>query len=46
MLGTGLRIFDEAGARKPLHLVDTRKIGDELVLYSYEFVGDTARMRS
>jgi dihydrofolate reductase len=37
VLGTGLRIFDEAGGRKPLHLVDTRKIGDDLAFYTYQF---------
>ena len=38
VLGTGLRIFDEASGKKPLHLVNTRKIGDGLVFYTYEFV--------
>jgi len=38
VLGTGLRIFDETSDKKPLHLVDTRKIGDGLVFYTYEFV--------
>lgn len=36
VLGTGLRIFDETSDKKPLHLVDTRKIGDGLVFYTYE----------
>ncbi|MGW4117926.1 dihydrofolate reductase family protein [Nocardia sp. NPDC004711] len=38
VLGTGLRLFDETSDKKPLHLVDTRKIGDGLVLDTYEFV--------
>jgi dihydrofolate reductase len=38
VLGSGLRIFDETGNKKPLHLVDTRKMGDRLVFYTYEFV--------
>jgi dihydrofolate reductase len=38
VLGTGLRIFDEASDKKPLHLVNTRKMGDGLVFYTYEFV--------
>jgi dihydrofolate reductase len=38
VLGTGLRIFDETSDKKPLHLVSTRKIGDGLVFYTYEFV--------
>ncbi|WP_067564843.1 dihydrofolate reductase family protein [Nocardia acidivorans] len=42
VLGTGLRLFDEIGDSKPLHLINTRKIGDDLVLYGYEFVRETA----
>ncbi|MFE3228184.1 dihydrofolate reductase family protein [Nocardia sp. NPDC059228] len=38
VLGTGLRLFDETSDKKPLHLVDTRKIGDGLMLNTYEFV--------
>jgi dihydrofolate reductase len=38
VLGTGLRLFDETSDKKPLHLVSTRKIGDGLVSYAYEFV--------
>ena len=37
VLGTGLRIFDETGDKKPLHLINTRKIGHDLVFYAYEF---------
>ena len=38
VLGTGLRIFDEASDKKPLRLLDTRRIGDGLVSCTYEFV--------
>ena len=38
VLGTGLRLFDETSDKKPLHLVNTRKIGDGLVSQAYEFV--------
>jgi len=37
VLGTGVRIFDETSNKKPLHLVNTRKIGDSLVFFTYEF---------
>ena len=37
VLGTGLRIFDETSGKKPLHLVNTRKMGDGLVFCTYEF---------
>ncbi len=36
VVGTGRRLFDEASAKKPLHLVNTRQLGDGLVYYSYE----------
>ena len=36
VVGTGRRLFDETSDKKPLHLVNTRKIGDNLVFYSYE----------
>ncbi|WP_433684680.1 dihydrofolate reductase family protein [Nocardia sp. CA-119907] len=38
VLGTGLRLFYETSDKKPLHLVNTRKIGDGLVFYTYQFV--------
>ena len=38
VLGTGLRLFDDTTDKKPLHLVDTRQIGDGLVFYAYELV--------
>ncbi|MFE3796516.1 dihydrofolate reductase family protein [Nocardia tengchongensis] len=37
VLGTGVRLFDETSDQKPLHLVDTRKIGDGLLFCTYEF---------
>ncbi|MDQ0473466.1 dihydrofolate reductase family protein [Labrys wisconsinensis] len=37
VLGAGLRIFDRTSDKRQLHLVDTRKIGDGLVFYAYEF---------
>ncbi|WP_327140603.1 dihydrofolate reductase family protein [Nocardia sp. NBC_01327] len=38
VLGTGLRLFGETCRRKPLRLVDTRRVGDGLVSHAYEFV--------
>jgi len=38
VLGTGRRIFDQTDDKKPLHLLDTRRIGDGLVSCTYEFV--------
>jgi len=38
VLGTGLRLFDQSGKKKPLRLVNTRTIGDGLAFCSYEFV--------
>jgi dihydrofolate reductase len=37
VLGAGLRIFDQTSNKRPLHLVNTRKIGDGLVFHAYEF---------
>jgi dihydrofolate reductase len=37
VLGAGLRLFDEAGPKKPLRLVGTRKIGDALLHHTYRF---------
>ena len=37
VLGEGLRIFDKISDRRPLHLLNTRKIGDGLVYCAYEF---------
>jgi dihydrofolate reductase len=38
VLGSGVRLFDETSDQKPLRLIDTRKIGDGLVFYAYEFL--------
>ena len=38
VLGTGVRLFDCISEKKPLRLVDTRKVGDGLVFYAYEFI--------
>jgi dihydrofolate reductase len=40
VLGAGERFFGEAGGKKPMRLVDTRTVGDGLVLINYEFVRD------
>jgi dihydrofolate reductase len=40
VLGAGERLFGETSDRKPMHLVDTKAIGDGLVLLAYEFVED------
>ncbi len=37
VLGAGERLFGETSDRKPMHLVDTKAIGDGLVLLTYEF---------
>lgn len=37
VLGSGQRIFDETTDPKPLHLVDTRKLGNSLAFHAYEF---------
>ncbi|MGY4100858.1 dihydrofolate reductase family protein [Nocardia sp. R16R-3T] len=38
VVGSGLRLFDETSDKKPLHLVNTRKLGEGLVFYAYQFV--------
>lgn len=40
VLGAGLRVFDQTGDKRPLHLVNTRKIGDGLAFHAYEFGQD------
>jgi dihydrofolate reductase len=37
LAGSGVRLFPETSARKPLRLLETRTIGDNLVYYGYEF---------
>jgi dihydrofolate reductase len=41
VLGAGERLFDQAIGKKPMHLVDTKRIGDGLVLLTYTFVRDS-----
>jgi dihydrofolate reductase len=38
VLGAGERFFGEDSDKKPMRLVDTKGIGDGLVLLNYEFV--------
>jgi dihydrofolate reductase len=38
MLGAGERLFAETSERKPMRLLDTKTIGDGLVLLTYEMV--------
>jgi dihydrofolate reductase len=38
VLGTGERLFGETSERQPMRLVDIKKIGDGLVLLTYELV--------
>jgi dihydrofolate reductase len=40
VLGAGERFFGENNDRKPMRLVDTRSIGDGLVLLTYEFLAE------
>ena len=40
VLGAGERLFGEAGDRNPMRLVDTRTVGDGLVLLAYQPVRD------
>jgi len=38
VLGDGDRLFGETGASKPMRLVDSRKVGDNLAFLTYRFV--------
>jgi dihydrofolate reductase len=38
VLGAGERLFGETSDKKPLHLLDTRTVGDGLVFLTYELV--------
>jgi dihydrofolate reductase len=38
VLGAGERLFGETSDKKPMRLVDTKAIGDDLVLLTYEFL--------
>jgi dihydrofolate reductase len=40
VLGAGERFFGESGEKKPMRLVDTKTIGDGLLMLTYEFVQD------
>jgi dihydrofolate reductase len=40
VLGAGERLFGETSGKKPMHLVDTRTIGDGLVFLTYQLVRD------
>jgi hypothetical protein len=38
VLGAGERLFGEVSDKKPMRLVDTKTIGEGLVILTYEFV--------
>jgi len=38
VLGAGERLFGETSDKKPLHLLDTRTVGDGLAFLTYELV--------
>ncbi len=40
VLGAGERLFGETSGKKPMRFIDTKTIGDGLVLLTYEFVRD------
>jgi dihydrofolate reductase len=40
-LGDGERLFGETSDKKPMRLVDTRTVGDDVVFLTYEVVRDT-----
>ncbi len=40
VLGAGERLFDETSDKKPMRLLDTRTVGDNLAYLSYELVRD------
>ncbi|WP_454854781.1 dihydrofolate reductase family protein [Promicromonospora soli] len=41
VLGAGERLFGEISDKKPMHLIDTRAVGDDLVLLTYRPARDT-----
>ena len=43
VLGAGERLFGETNEEKPMRLVDTKTIGDGLVLLTYEFVREAKK---
>jgi dihydrofolate reductase len=40
VLGAGERLFGETTGKKPMRLIDTKTIGERLVLLTFQFVGD------
>jgi dihydrofolate reductase len=40
VLGTGLRLFDQIGDKKPMRLTELRAVGGGLVFYAYDFGGN------
>jgi dihydrofolate reductase len=40
VVGAGKRLFGELSDKKPLRLVDTRRVGDSVVIHTYEPVRD------
>ena len=42
VLGSGERLFDETGNKRPMRLVTTQTIGDGLAFLTYEFLGRDA----
>jgi dihydrofolate reductase len=42
VLGAGERLFGETGEQKPMRLLDTRTVGDGLVLLTYELVREVS----
>ena len=43
VLGAGARLFGETSDKKPMHLVDTRTVGDGIAILTYEPVRDAER---
>jgi dihydrofolate reductase len=41
VLGAGERLFDETGDKKPMRLIDTRTVADDLAFLTYQPVRDT-----
>ena len=40
VLGAGKRLFGETGDKKPMRLIDSKALGDGLIMLAYEFVRD------
>ena len=40
VLGAGKRLFGDTGDKKPMRLIDSKALGDGLVMLAYEFVRD------